>query len=687
MSASSPINEKFIKELTEIIRSEMSNENFGVSELAERVSMSRSNLLRKIQKASGLTASVFIRSVRLTEAQLLLQKKELTVSEVSYTVGFGSVSYFVKCYREQFGYPPGEEADQFVIEELSEKEITSFKKPAWRLPAIGIAILVIISLIFQFTGNDSEESLEKSILVLPFKNDSADSSNVYIINGLMEAILNNLQQVGDLRVLSRTTSEFYGSSGMSMQEIAEELDVTYIIEGSGQKQNDEILLTVQLIRGSTDSHLWSERYFRETQDIFNLQAEVAKDIASEVSAKISPEEIERIEKVLTSNIIAYEHYLKGLEAINRQDFEGLAEGVIEFKKALLEDPELAEAHAYMVMGYYYDDYYRGQKTFAPEIQFHADQAYTLDKNSSVVLISKGLAAMHAGDYKEATGFFEEVVKINPNSARAYNYLSDIYFFNEPDTKKYLEYALKGIRTEMAGQDSTALSFSYLHISNALIQTGFIKLAEEFIRKSMALDSTNLFSQYLFAYIQFAEDQDFELVEKRLIQTLKKDTTRIDIIQEIAKVNYANSDFEDAVYYYDKMNYIKSLIGSSLFETEDIKVAYALEQVGRADEAAFYYDRYWQYAKNDSSIYGPLIRAAYYGAKDQIDEGIAELKLFTKADGISLWFILFLKDDPILEHLSPHPDYEVVLQQITDTFWRQHEELREYLSEAEIMINR
>jgi TolB-like protein/AraC-like DNA-binding protein/Flp pilus assembly protein TadD len=680
------ISDDFLQKCIVIIEQNLSDEGFGVTELANEVGMSRSNLLRKVQKASGYSASVFIRKVRLANAQSLIRETNLNVSEVSYQVGFGSPSYFIKCYREEFGHPPGSEKEQFQAysDEESAEMIKSNKPYLWYAGAVVAAVLTMWLLFFY--PEKEPEPKEKSIMVLPFVNDSDDSTNIYVINGLMESILNNLQRIEDLRVVSRTTSERFRNTNKSIPEIAAELGVNYLIEGSGQKQGDQLMLNVQLIEASGDHHLWSEQYRRQSTDIFELQAEVAKDIAQQIEAKIAPEEIELIEKVLTKNLVAYDHYLKGLEAINQENFEGIAIGVEEFKKAIAADPAFAEAYAYIAIGYYYDDFYRGQKTYTTEIQSYAKKAYSLEKKSPTTLTARGLAAMHRYDYEEAIQCFEDVVALNPNSARAYNYLSDIYLFHAPDAMKYLEYALKGIKIDVAGQDSTSLSFAYLHISNALVQTGFIEISEEFIRQSMALDTANLFAEYLYAYIKFAKDRDFDLVEKRLIAASKKDTTRLDILQEIAKVNYAQGNYQRAVSYYEKMNHLKMLIGSTLFESEDVKIGYSLEQIGRNEEAQFYYDRYRAYAEKDESIYHHLEMAAYYASQKKIELGMEHLKQFAKIESISYWFILFIKEDPILLELSGHPDFDQTIEQIYNTFWQEHEKISKELSKAEVIIS-
>jgi len=118
-----------------------------------------------------------------------------------------------------------------------------------------LALIIVIVFLKPFTKKQILSV--KSIAILPFKNDSSDSTNVYFINGLMESVLNNLQKIADLRVVSRTSVEQYRHTVKSIPEIAEELNVAYIIEGSGQKIGDQILLNVQLIDALTDKHIWS----------------------------------------------------------------------------------------------------------------------------------------------------------------------------------------------------------------------------------------------------------------------------------------------------------------------------------------------------------------------------------------------------------------------------------------------
>ena len=151
------------------------------------------------------------------------------------------------------------------------------------------------------------------IAVLPFINDSPDQENTYFINGVMEEILNNLQKIKDLRVISRTSVEQYRGQKKPISEIAQELGVNYIVEGSGQKYGNAFRLRAQLIMAEHESHLWGESFqqkITEVENIFNIQTKIAESVAKELKAVVTPDEKQLIEKIPTINLTAYDEYLK-----------------------------------------------------------------------------------------------------------------------------------------------------------------------------------------------------------------------------------------------------------------------------------------------------------------------------------------------------------------------------------------
>ena len=682
------IESDFLDKVISAIEENLADEDFGVSELADLLGMSRSNLLRKVQKLTDLSVSVLIRQARLHQAQQFLRSDSFTVSEVSYKVGFNSVSYFTKCFREHYGYPPGEERIKFSAarQKTSETVDQSASPKKWLLPIILLVSIIFVIIFFPKREESQAPSLQKSIAVLPFKNDSNDSSNVYIINGLMEAVLNNLQKIEDLRVVSRTSVENYRNGTKTIAEISEELDVTYVLEGSGQKEGDDILLTIQLIEAPKDNHLWSQQYKRTTSSIFDLQAEVAKDIAQEIEVYISPEEIKRIEKLPTENAKAYDYYLRGIAIMNDLFNADVNEALEYFGMSVKEDPDFASAYANMAICHYYLDFFISQKLHSKEINELADRALLLDPELFTSQVAKGLFYMQDGQYELAIEYFEKALEYSPNSASANNFLSEIYNLYLPNTKRYLTHALRALKLDKNRTDSTLTSISFLHLSNALAQTGFFDEAEVYAKKSILFDSTNLFTQYLYPYIQMAQGNDFSTTVDLLEEVLAKDPTRLDVILEVAKMYYVMEDYEIAVQYYDAYSKAKEMYGLNMFDPEEMKIAFVLDRMGRAEEAEKHLAVYKAFAENDKSIYRDLMLSSYYAYMGDVDQGIAYLKKFSEQRDYFYWLVMFLEDDPIMKSLSSHPDFKPTLQKIESQFWESHKETRKMLEEEGLIEN-
>lgn len=682
MQDSSPVEKNFLEKVTEIIEDNISNEKFGVSELADKVGMSRSNLLRKIQKTTKLSVSLFIRQVRLKHAMEILKQGTLNVSEIAYKVGFSSTSYFIKCFREHYGYPPGE------VGKRNETETTetsySSRKKKFLLIAGTLVVLLVTVLFFYIKSNYNNQDKEKSIAVLPFKNDSNDSSNVYIVNGLMEAILNNLQRIEDLRVISRTSVEKYRNTNKTIPEIAKELNVNYFVEGSGQKIGDKISLNIQLIEAKSDKHLWAEQYNKETKNIFNLQKEVAKSIAAEVQVIITPEEEKQISKIPTNNLEAYDMFLKGVDLLHKETREGLIDGIESLEKAIELDSEFALAHAVMAIAYYYLDIFQLEKTHTEKINFYADKALLLDAQLPQGLVAKALYYYNIGEYVQAEPYLKKSLEYNPNSAMALNLLSDFYTSIIPNTKKYLEYSLKGIRLDIASNDSSDASFIYLHLSNSLIQCGFVDEALLYADKSLSYNPKNLYSEYVKAYILYAKEKNLKKTRDRLIKTLKKDTTRLDVMQEVANVCYYMRDYEESYKYYKKFVKIRDEQNLEIFTHKNGQIGFVFEQMGQKQKAKELFDSYLEYAKNDNSIYKHASLAFYYAHQGDSNNALQNMKLFAQEENFHYWTILFFKQEPLLDNIKNHPDFIKIMNALETKFWDNHKEIKDLLKKENLI---
>lgn len=686
MSNSGNIEINFMDQVESIILENLSNEQFGVSELAELMNMSRSNLLRKIKKNTQLSASQFIRQVRLEKSTELLKQTSLTISEISFQVGFGSTSYFIKCFRDQYGYSPGETRKDVSTKEedpIQEHHINKYQKPIIAVTTF-LILLIISFFIFEERFNNNYIEVEKSIAVLPFKNESSDSSNLYFVNGLTESSINNLQKIKDLRVISRTSVEKYRQTKESAPTIANELNVTYLVEGSGQRIGDRILLNIQLIDASTDQAIWVKQYNRKVVDIFNLQNEIAKKIAGAVQVKITSAELDQIERKPTENVLAYEYYLRALDPYNKKTKEGLEKAIPLFEKAIEQDPQFALAYAHLAFSYYYIDLFQKQKRYTKIINNNADKALLYNPKSTESLIAKAVYYMHIKEYRLALPHLEKALEYNPNSSSVVNMLSSLYSNSIPNTAKYLTYALKGIQLDIAANDSITRSYIYLNLSNALIQNGFVEEAHTYINKSLDYNPNNYFSPYVKAFIMFAKHKNLEETKVMLLSELRKDTTRLDIMQEVAKLYYFQEDYDTAYIYYKRFVDARKARDLDIFPHEDIKIGFVYEKVGLKEQASKFFKAYTTYCEQDNSIYKSASKAALYTHEGKMDEAIEQLKIFATKSNYQYWILVFMEVDPVYKPLKDHPEFNEVMQNIKDQFWESQVKLKQLLEEKDLL---
>jgi TolB-like protein len=315
----------------------------------------------------------------------------------------------------------------------------------WSIIAVAVVLLgILVYASGIFSGKSDSDfvagPVDKSIAVLPFKNESSDSSNLYFVNGLMESTLNNLQKIKDLRVISRSSVEKYRNSDKTIPEIAEELNVSYFVEGSGQKIGDQVLLNIQLIEASGDRHLWAEQYNRQVVDIFELQNEVARNIVSSIEVIVTPSELELIEKKPTENLLAYDYYLQALDPFHSQTHEGLQQAIGLFEKAIEQDPEFALAYADIAISYYLLEMSQLEKQYTEKINSYADQALLYDSKAAESLIAKAFYYIQTKEYQLALPHLEKALEYNPNSSFAVQMLAVFYVQMMPNSDKYLEYA-------------------------------------------------------------------------------------------------------------------------------------------------------------------------------------------------------------------------------------------------------
>jgi TolB-like protein/AraC-like DNA-binding protein len=683
MSEIPKTEDTFLSHLTAQVEKNLADEQFGVSELASAMNMSRSNLLRKVKKETRLSASQFINQVRLKQAMEMLRKTSLNVSEVSHKVGFNSPSYFIKCFREYYGYPPGEVGKRSEGEPVPLKVVS--RKRNYLIAGVLIVAGVILGglLFFYVKPSAGSNGLDKSIAVLPFKNESSDSANVYLINGLMESTLNNLQQIKDLKVISRTTTERYRNTTKSIPEMAKELNVNYFVEGSGQKIGDNILLNIQLIDAVSDRHLWARQYRREAKDIFELQQEVARNIAQEIRAIITPEEKQRIEKNPTENLEAYDNYLKGRDLFYESTSASLNASLPYFKKAIELDDKFALAYANLVMVYYYLDFFHVEKRYGDEVDNYSDKAMLYDPGAGESLIAKALSFAYKREFKMAVPYLERALALNANPGLVLHFLTEFHSLYIENPGKYIEYAWRSVEMNVGVSDSATVSFKYFHLANAFINAGFLDEGIACVEKSMAYNPQNTFAGYAGILFRFAKHRDLGLARKELTEVFNRDTTRVDIAKELAMVSYTQRDYLSARRYFEKVIALRKAQHLDLYREVELDMAIVFSNTGERSKAEEYANAFRAFAENDSSVYHHAHLAVYFVYRGETNKAVEHLRLFSQEDNYRYW-ILLMPHDPLMETIKDRPDFKKVMHDIESKFWRRHEEIKVRLTEEGIL---
>jgi TolB-like protein/Tfp pilus assembly protein PilF len=306
------------------------------------------------------------------------------------------------------------------------------KKHAW-IYIVVIGALFSIGLFFlggymaRNSHASSNELASKSIAVLPFDNFSRDPDNVYFAEGVQDEILTRLAKVADLKVISRTSTQHFKSTPENLPQIAKQLGVTNILEGSVQKAKDQVRVNVQLINALTDAHLWAETYDRKLTDIFSVETDIAKTIADTLQAKLTGSEQTAISNKPTENPEAYELYLKGRFFWNKRTGQDLKTACDYFQQAIAADPQYATAYAGLAESYLLIPLFGAgfPQEYFPKAKAAAQRAIELEETSAEAHTALGLLFCFSdANFAESEKEFKRAIALNPNYATAHHWFGN-----------------------------------------------------------------------------------------------------------------------------------------------------------------------------------------------------------------------------------------------------------------------
>jgi TolB-like protein/Tfp pilus assembly protein PilF len=464
---------------------------------------------------------------------------------------------------------------------------------------------------YRFIGKiDCEGPRVRSLAVLPLENLSRDPEQEYFAEGLTEALITTLAKIGELRVVSRTSAMQYKGVHKPLREIARELEVDAIVEGTVLRAGDRVRITTQLIDAAKEAHLWAESYERDLRDVLTLQAEVAQAIAREVRVKLTPQEQANIAQVRLVDPEAYEAYLKGRYHWNRRP--GIRKSMEYFEQAVAKDPTYAAAYAGLA------DCLSALSAwgFLPanegcvKAKMLAQKALRLDSSLGEAHTSLAFAAMYDFDFLTAQREFERSIELSPRYATAHH--------------------LFGFYLGVMGRYEEA----YTELQRA-------------IRLDPLLSLTNGFLGYIYLYAR-RYDQAIE----QFVKTLELDPNSSFVYGGLGWAYRCNSLHEPAIAALRKA--VELWHGPSPLSW--LGEAYAA--AGRRDEALKVLEQLHELAKE--RYVTPYGVARIYAALDMKEEALHWLE--TAYRQRAEWMVL-LKVDPCFDDLRPDPRLQDVLRQM------------------------
>jgi len=412
-----PDEQKYIERLTAIVEENFTNNRFGVAELAREMGMSHSTLHRKLRAIAKQSVSQFIRETRLKRAMKLLQLEAGTIAEIAFGVGFSSASYFSKCFHDYYGYPPGDVRKRFY-------SYSGKNKPDDTV--------------------SNQESQKCSVAVLPFKNFTGDDNQTFMVQGVHDALIEELGQLGSIRVVSRTSVLKYSETKKTIQEIAAELDVSSVIEGSVLIIDENIRIQIKLFDAfPEEKQICGQNYEVKLSNILKLYSQLTRQIAAEIQLCFLPEQHTQVTERREVNPECYREYLRGKYFLYQLTEEGMRKGLQHLHEAVKIDPGEPFAHAGIALGYMEiahgplnpgDAYIKAESA--------ALQALKLDPNlAEAQLALAELSIYSTWKYKDGEKYFKRALELNPYLSLAHYHYSWLLFLLGRNEEAVIEHEL------------------------------------------------------------------------------------------------------------------------------------------------------------------------------------------------------------------------------------------------------
>jgi protein kinase/serine/threonine-protein kinase len=549
---------------------------------------------------------------------------------------------------------------------MTSREITvKFTPKKLIIPAAAVAVLAVaVVLLMKFLPKKEVAPpagpSKFSIAVLPFENLGDPKEDEAFSSGITEDITTQLSKISELEVRSHTSAMKYKKSDKVTKEIGRELNVAYVLDGSIRRADHTVRITARLIEAATDKNFWAENYDKELKDIFTIQSDIALKIASELRAKLTPAEKERIEKAPTANPEAYDYYLKGREYYYRYRKEDNDQAIELFKKALEIDPNYALACAGLADAYFQKSSRFGvSETTMDQAIETAQKAVSLDPNLAEAYKALGTAYMGRGWRSKSIECMEKAVALDPNS-----FLASAALGNNYAQKGQFDRALPLLKRAIAL--SPAMADPYSKIGQCYFGLDEAGSAEEWIKKSLALQpDLDVANKYLISF--YIAQGDYE-------QAIAQSQKFLSLLPNSASALLLAGTAESFAGHLEKTQGYLEKVGPDAF----VDLGYVYWKTGKKDLAQKLFQGVLDFflklvAEGDESWLTAYGITAVYAVRGEKTEALNWLQ---KTVDAGFLYYRYLEKDPTLENIRGDVQFKKIMDSAKAKIAAMREKIKE-----------
>ncbi len=690
----------FIDRLTEIVEANLQNEQFGVEELAREMSMSRSSLHRRITEAAKIPANQFICQVRLKKALKMLRETSMTVSETAYECGFHSATYFSKCFRDYYGYSPGEVSNRNEPEPPAEnynlKKTERWKK--WLIPSASLIIFSLIIFIISESAyfrssNSANEEEVKTIAMLPLKFEGSDSMQI-LAGGFTEAVLNRLMEIENLVIRSKTSVEQYRETTKPLKEIAKELKTDYVIETNARQYGNNLYFQINIAEAENDIYLLRESYNAniKEENFLDLQMYMAIDIIDKTRIKLAPGKNKQLEQRLTENPAALRFYLMGLHHLElkkqKETLSNWEDHLAEtyraksmFEKAIQQDSGFSAA--YVRLGQIFinvlsNNFRESKNAYLDSGLVMAERAISLydkqekDRDYYWALGVKSNYYMYSGNLEKARFYADESGKsgwfdYGYYSGQVYKYYTlEDYYQVIKSFYKYLE--LKPEEENIPLNLLSTISYDFFH-------AGFPEMGEKYLLELLKVTNDSLHYFFQMCYGS-ACNFNYDLIRRYANKCVAVDSSFVYPIFWMGWTYVYVEDYPNALEY---VRILERKTTNGLFPPGmafvHLKTGNRQKALGIFEKSVKNYLEQIETGNLDAAKYYPhYYLAVSYSAMDEKEKALHYLKEVNNRPTIPVWIINALKMDPMFDNIRNEPEFHRLVRELEKKYQKEHKRI-------------